>query len=331
MPVTVCVCVLLLFQDFFPFLKNNHFVVSLKLTFITIFKKVKTQLFFAFQIQMTTLRAAISSFDKANDLRPTVTTIRFADGSVYKSDKNGKEDFLEKVEVGQTVTTLELPIETTSNHLMGKEERSMTTTTTTTTTTPSSTTIDLPWPGLQAFILDDILTAKECTMLIDATESVGYEQSHVNVGGKLIVLKNVVDSASCVIDDVNFATEIFHRIYSFVPLYLPDPMEPGWEGEVCGINPLFRFLRYGAGAEGFTSHRDNSTHLMDEHDERSLLTVVIYLNEGYEGGETRFCQHLNVHAVHEDVLFTTPVKCGTVLLFHHDCIHDVAGNSYIAL
>ena len=34
---------------------------------------------------------------------------------------------------------------------------------------------------------------------------------------------------------------------------------------------------------------------------------VVYTNDGYAGGQTRFCRRTNVHASDEDVIFTTPV------------------------
>eukprot|EP00121_Abeoforma_whisleri_P001101 Awhi_evm1s978 len=255
---------------------------------------------------MESLKEAINSFNKNEKLRPTTTEVRYVDGSVFRVNSSGQEEFLEKVDVDQTVTSLVLPLEEKEGSVDKKTE------------------IKLPWTGLQAFTLDEVLSEEECQRLIAVTERVGYVSSKVNVSGKLVVLKGVVDSASCVIEDASFTAKLFERIKSQLPLILSDPTEPNlnWQGEACGINPLLRCLRYGTGTEGFTSHRDNSTKIGD--DQRSLLTIVLYMNEGYTGGETRFCQQLDVHAEEKDVIFTTPVTCGSLLLFHHDCIHDVA-------
>jgi hypothetical protein len=64
-------------------------------------------------------------------------------------------------------------------------------------------------------------------------------------------------------------------------------------------------------------------------DESSVYTVVIYLNDNYEGGRTNF-----MSPDKSKVLYTvTPVQ-GTALIFNHDIMHEseqvISGTKYIA-
>lgn len=83
-------------------------------------------------------------------------------------------------------------------------------------------------------------------------------------------------------------------------------MLAGWP--VQGLNSYFRFYRYAPG-QRFSWHCDRSFRA---HRESSLLTFMIYLNEGYEGGETRF-ESMSVAS-----------KPGMALVFEHGLLHEGA-------
>ena len=55
--------------------------------------------------------------------------------------------------------------------------------------------------------------------------------------------------------------------------------------EFSEINPRFRFLKYNNG-DYFTKHTDE--HYKNDKNEISLITVLIYPNNDYEGGNTKF-------------------------------------------
>lgn len=82
---------------------------------------------------------------------------------------------------------------------------------------------------------------------------------------------------------------------------------PGFE--FTGVNQLFRVYRYGPGQE-FRTHMDG-TYENPDNDEKSKITVLIYLNEDFEGGETEFV------IPHRVVTPTT----GKLLLFTHKQLH----------
>lgn len=75
-----------------------------------------------------------------------------------------------------------------------------------------------------------------------------------------------------------------------------------------GLNELFRFYRYTPG-QRFKVHRDGS-YIRNEK-EASFFTLLIYLNEGYQGGETRFDNSIIVEG-----------NQGMALIFLHTIRHE---------
>uniref|UniRef100_A0A7S2MDY2 Fe2OG dioxygenase domain-containing protein n=1 Tax=Haptolina brevifila TaxID=156173 RepID=A0A7S2MDY2_9EUKA len=100
----------------------------------------------------------------------------------------------------------------------------------------------------------------------------------------------------------------------------------------CGINPLFRIVRYaGNGIGHFGPHRDGAFE--KSLGERSLLTINGYLNELPEGagGCTRFVDDNQQIHMDEQGRFTTPdsavthrvrPEAGCGVVFFHGLMHD---------
>ena len=87
---------------------------------------------------------------------------------------------------------------------------------------------------------------------------------------------------------------------------------------MIGLNERFRFYRYDPG-EQFAPHTDGC--FRRDNGEESLLTFMIYLNEGCEGGETNFGEVRIVP------------KTGMTLIFDHYLLHEgaavVSGRKYV--
>jgi prolyl 4-hydroxylase len=77
---------------------------------------------------------------------------------------------------------------------------------------------------------------------------------------------------------------------------------------LAGANPRLRLYRYGPG-ERHGAHWDTVVELADGV--RSLLTLVFYLNDGFEGGETDFVE-LDARV---------RPRLGRALLFQHRVLH----------
>ena len=142
---------------------------------------------------------------------------------------------------------------------------------------------DLRLPDSQhklAFTLDNVLTQEECHQLICQASEQGYEAAQINVGGGHQVLATDVRKGErCIIDSKERADWLWDKVKAYVP--------PTWKGyPVVGLNERLRFLAYGPG-DYFKSHCDGS-YSRPDGGQISYLTLQLYLNGGFQGGDTTF-------------------------------------------
>jgi len=123
------------------------------------------------------------------------------------------------------------------------------------------------------------------------------------------------------VDSIEKAEWLWDRLKD----YIPDT----WKCyEVAGLNErlsLLRFLKYSDG-QYFKPYMDGQYRRPDGS-EASYITVQLYLNGGFKGGETTF---LSSKSSDEDVAVVP--KAGRVLLFQHDILHEgstlISGTKY---
>jgi hypothetical protein len=164
-------------------------------------------------------------------------------------------------------------------------------------------------PGI--FTIAGVLTPDECREYIDWSESHGYETAPVSLAGGAVVRSDIRNNARVMVDTPARAANVWARISADVPSVL--------EGRrAIGLNERLRFYRYGPG-QRFAPHTDGC-HRRPNGDE-SLLTLMIYLNGGARGGETRF----------ENATITP--EAGLALIFDHYLLHEgvlvVEGQKYV--
>ena len=100
-----------------------------------------------------------------------------------------------------------------------------------------------------------------------------------------------------------------------------------------GVNPCIRFTEYNKGGH-FSTHKDGAFVVDD--DNRSILTLQIYLNDDFRGGETIFYERdlRDKKSEDEELQNATiaPKKCRMVI-FSHDIDHEgkevLEGTKYI--
>ena len=163
-----------------------------------------------------------------------------------------------------------------------------------------------------AFTLSHVFSSEECQDWIVMAEEQGFIPALLNVGGgREISSPKYRDSLRCVIDSPELAKKLFVRLEPFLPRT--------WKNgnfELVGLNERLRFLRYDPGQK-FVPHTDGQFRRQDGSGEESFLTVQLYLNEGFKGGETTFIDIDNSkHRV------TFPIKTGLVLIFEHRILHE---------
>merc|ERR1712183_1051020 len=153
--------------------------------------------------------------------------------------------------------------------------------------------------NLLAFTLDNVLSAAECEDLLKKTVFRGRFRG----GGRNFDRNN----QRCIIDSQEYADLIWERIKSHLP--------QTWNSHpVVGLNERLRFLKYSPG-EYFKPHFDASYERPDGK-EISFITIQLYLNEGFKGGNTTFMSD----GLGKDVGVVP--KIGRILVFQHDILHE---------
>ena len=104
-----------------------------------------------------------------------------------------------------------------------------------------------------------------------------------------------------------------------------------YSNDLCNIH---RVLKYDSvDNDLFDPHFDVTTFFNDNK-EQSILTVLLYLNDDFVGGETNFLDYVASKTFQsQEGLTTVTPKEGSILLFHHDLYHSGAqlshGTKYI--
>jgi hypothetical protein len=172
--------------------------------------------------------------------------------------------------------------------------------------------------GEAVLVLHDFFSPAECAAAITRAETAGFEEATITTAGGPVLARGVRNNARLIVDDVDLAVRLFERAQPM----LPACPARGWE--VVGFNERLRWYRYDSG-ERFAPHYDGS--FARSEDEKSHLTFMIYLNDDFDGGETRF-----YFLGEEPYLSVRPVR-GQALVFVHWKLHEGAavlrGRKYV--
>ena len=150
------------------------------------------------------------------------------------------------------------------------------------------------------FLIRRFWPAGKCDQFIQKSEDMGYEAATVQteLGPRLV--DHIRNNNRVVFKDIEFARELWTDLEPFAPAEIGDSV-------AIGLNELFRFYKYEPG-QHFRKHRDQS--YIRNSQEASYYTLMIYLNDGFKGGETKF-----------DSLAVRPGK-GDALIFYHYLEHE---------
>ncbi len=163
-------------------------------------------------------------------------------------------------------------------------------------------------------IRENFFTPEECKGFIDQSEKEGYNEAPIRTKSEGEVMnKDVRDNERVIWDNAQIARQLFEMVKDLLPQDIN-----GWKP--CGLNERFRFYRYKDGQQ-FRPHVDGAFKRSET--ELSLITLIIYLNEDFEGGTTYLI------GVNENIY----PKTGMLLLFDHKILHAgmsvIAGTKYV--
>ena len=161
------------------------------------------------------------------------------------------------------------------------------------------------------FVVENFLSDKACEELIARGEALGFEGATIDAAGGPLTDHNVRNNDRVIFDDMSLAQQLWPALAQQCGGYAP-----GWLAS--GINERFRMYRYEVG-QVFKWHRDG--YYRRNERERSGLTFIVYLNDGFGGGHTDFEAH------------SVAPKSGMALCFRHELLHQGApltsGQKYV--
>ena len=167
---------------------------------------------------------------------------------------------------------------------------------------------------VDVFVVRDFLSPSECARLIAEAEDIGFTDAPVTTSDGPVSMPEVRNNTRAMEDREDLAEWLWEKLRG-VDL----PWDEGYEP--LRLNERIRFYRYDPG-QYFAPHYDGFYQTPDGS-QQSHYTVMIYLNDGFHGGET---------VLHEHDLDVEP-EVGMALFFLHAQLHEgaelLAGRKYV--
>eukprot|EP01125_Pyxidicula_operculata_P010250 TRINITY_DN3378_c0_g1_i1.p1 TRINITY_DN3378_c0_g1~~TRINITY_DN3378_c0_g1_i1.p1 ORF type:complete len:324 (+),score=37.36 TRINITY_DN3378_c0_g1_i1:2-973(+) len=186
----------------------------------------------------------------------------------------------------------------------------------------------------KAFVLENVLSQKECEYLIKTCEEIGYTFWDQRPNAR----KDFRDADTIECTNQFLADLLWSRMKKYCvgveelnedhQFYQTD-LQGNWNS--CGINPNMLFGRYKESGH-FAPHTDGITTLDFNH--RSLYTVILYLNTCEKGGSTHIYGDEQLHNLSLDPvkhIYVGELKYrvdsvraiqGSALVFYHALVHE---------
>jgi hypothetical protein len=160
--------------------------------------------------------------------------------------------------------------------------------------------LDLTHPLI--WTVDDALPASECDAYVQRMRGGTGEVAPVITSEGVAVDLAVRSNTRIMWDGAAEANALLAYVAATVPQVLGGH-------RLVGANPRLRLYRYGPG-ERHGAHWDTVVEL--EGGVRSMVTLVFYLNDGFDGGATEF----------PELRRTIAPRRGRALLFQHRVLHE---------
>ncbi len=153
--------------------------------------------------------------------------------------------------------------------------------------------------------VDEALTATECDELLEWVDTLDLSIAPITTAIGPVMRPDIRNNDRAMVDHPGLAAMLYDRVAHTIPMVMYDAWRP------IGLNERLRVYRYGPG-QVFAPHIDGSFRRSNV--EESQLTLMFYLDEGCEGGATRFL----------DGRTAVVPKRGMALLFQHRILHEGA-------
>ena len=188
----------------------------------------------------------------------------------------------------------------------------------------------------RSILTKNLLTSSECLSICQAAENHAGGLSTVELcGGKNRICNRIAfrstqldtilwNRVSKYLDDINITPENSD-------LFLSRGMEGTWKP--TSLSGVYRVVKYTSGGH-ISPHFDGE--FVIDNDNRSIKTILIYLNDGYEEGKTNFLDHRDDNigeryfetdkgakqASPEDIVASVPIETGIAVVFDAKMLHE---------
>ncbi|MCJ8313232.1 MAG: 2OG-Fe(II) oxygenase [Saccharospirillaceae bacterium] len=167
--------------------------------------------------------------------------------------------------------------------------------------------------ALNIYEIPSFLDQSQCIDLINYSENKGYARADIQIDKtQRKVVDNIRTNDRVLKIDDEMAEALWIKLQSYnLPLFR--------QRRAIGLSPYFRYYKYSTGQK-FVLHRDGS-QIVNGH--KTLFTLMIYLNQEFEGGVTNFSR----------VGLDIKPETGKALLFDHKLLHQgceiISGYKYV--
>jgi len=167
-----------------------------------------------------------------------------------------------------------------------------------------------------AFLIHDALSLEECGAWIEWAEQRGFDEAPVTTAQGPVMMSEVRNNTRVMVDAPELTELVWARIAPMIPQAWRVRDFDGYaradgEHEAVGLNERVRVYRYTPG-QRFRPHHDGFFRRNER--EFSALTMLLYLNDDFEGGETSIFDPRVAQRV--------GAKAGMVLCFFHPMVHE---------
>jgi hypothetical protein len=158
------------------------------------------------------------------------------------------------------------------------------------------------------FEIPEFLKPDLCKSIIQRAYDIGFHAATITSEEGTEIATNIRNNDRVIFDDIDFADELWKKVK---PHFTQTFMD---HKAVC-MNERFRIYRYGPG-QFFDWHQDGE--FIKDNGLISKFTMMVYLNDGFEGGGTSFADVFSPH-VFQDFMICPSI--GKALFFHHPLSH----------
>lgn len=150
------------------------------------------------------------------------------------------------------------------------------------------------------FTIDSFITEDNCMTILSQINENDFSHAPIVTSRGEELKTDIRKNKRIIFDDYKLSESLFNQNKKHFPLTLSGR-------NLIGLNEKFRIYKYSKN-EYFKPHAD--TPYKRKNGELSLLSLLIYLNNDYKGGETKF-DRIKVKG-----------STGMALVFHHGLIHE---------